>query len=129
MASSYRVDRVRELLLREFSDIVMHLKDPRVGMVTVMDVELSRDLRYAKMFVSVVGGPEEREQAVLGLQNALGYIRREIGRRVRLRHVPEITVVYDDTPERAVRLIRLIDSLSDGGDREDERAEDPSSDR
>lgn len=112
MASTHRVNRVRGMLTREFSDIIMRLADPRIRLVTVVDTELSKDLRYAKMFVSLIGSPEEQQEAMAALENALGYIRREVAKRVQLRIVPEIRVVYDHTIERATRLTALIDSLN-----------------
>jgi len=118
MASSYRVNRIRELLLRELSDIVAHLKDPRVRLVTVVDTQVSKDMRYAKMFVSLIGTPEEQREATAALENAMGYIRREIAQRVRLRYVPEIRVIYDNTLERAARITALIDSISENEDRD-----------
>jgi len=114
MASPYRINRIRELLLREFSDIVVHLKDPRIRLVTVVDTEISKDLRYAKMFVSVLGSKEEQREATAALENALGYIRREVARRIQLRHTPEIRVIYDDTTERAARVTALINHLGLG---------------
>lgn len=109
MATPHRVDRVRELLLRELSDIIQRLKDPRVRLVTVVDTEISRDLRQATIYVSLIGSPEEQRQAIEGLTHALGFIRREVGQRIELRHVPELRVVYDGTAERALRISALID--------------------
>jgi len=63
MGSPYRINRVRELLLRELSDIVSQLKDPRIHLVTVVDTEVSRDMKYAKMFVSLMGSKEEQQEA------------------------------------------------------------------
>jgi ribosome-binding factor A len=99
-------------LQRELSDIVGRLRDPRVGFVTVMDVELSPDLHYATMFVSVLGGEAQRREALEALEGSLGYIRREVAQRVRLRQAPEISVRYDDTSERAARVSAVINSLS-----------------
>ncbi|MEW6754810.1 MAG: 30S ribosome-binding factor RbfA [Candidatus Latescibacterota bacterium] len=112
MASHQRTNRLRELLLREVSDIVMRLQDPRVRKVTVVDTELSRDLRYAKVFVSLIGTPQEQREATQALENALGYIRHEVAQRVKLRFVPELRVVYDSSIERAARVTRLIDSVT-----------------
>jgi len=116
MASTHRVNRVRGMLTRELSDIIMRLKDPRVRLVTVVDTELSKDLRYARVFVSVIGSPEERQEAMEGLENALGYIRREVASRIQLRITPEISIAYDPTIERAARITALIDSLNHDGD-------------
>ena len=109
--ASYRASRVRGQLLRELGDIVGRLHDPRLGFVTVMDVELSKDLHYATMFISVLGDEEAQREAVEALEGALGFIRREVAQRIRLRQVPEITVRYDDTSERAARVNAIIDSI------------------
>ena len=109
--ASYRVSRVREQLQRELGDIVGRLRDPRLGFVTVMDVELSKDLHYATMFVSVLGDEEAQREAVEAIEGALGFIRREVAQRIRLRQVPEIAVRYDDTSERAARVNALIESI------------------
>ncbi|HJP30706.1 MAG TPA: 30S ribosome-binding factor RbfA [Candidatus Latescibacteria bacterium] len=114
--ANYRVSRVREQLQRELGDIVGRLRDPRLGFVTVMDVELSNDLHYATMFVSVLGEEEAQREAVKALESALGHIRSELARRIRLRQAPEITVRYDDTSERAARVGALINEIPPLGD-------------
>ena len=86
--------------------------------VTVVDLEVSRDLRQAKVYVSMIGGAEEQQQAVKALQKALGFIRREVAARVSLRYAPELTVNYDDTAERASRVDALFNSLRDGDEQE-----------
>ena len=111
--ASYRLSRVRELLLRELSDIIQRMKDPRVGFVTVMDVEVTRDLKKATMFVSVVGDEQAKKEATEALQKALGHIRHEVAQRVELRHVPELEVVYDETSERAARVSALLDRIQE----------------
>ena len=116
MASSHRVQRVRLQLLRELGVIVQRLRDPRLGFVTVMDVEISSDdLSHATLFVSVLGDAEEQEHAIAALESALGYIRRELARRLTIRHVPELAVRYDHTSERAARVGALIDGLPGAG--------------
>ena len=110
MGVSHRVSRVRESLYREFSDIVRNLRDPRIRSATVVDAEVSRDLKHARMFVSVLGSEEEKEEAVVALENALGHIRHEIAQRISMRQIPEVRVVYDDTSERAARLTVLIET-------------------
>ena len=108
MGSPYRVNRVKEMLRRELSDIVQHLGDPRVVMLTVVEVELSKDLKTAKVFVSVLGDQEQQDAAMEGLQQALGFVRREVAKRVSMRQVPEFSVVYDRTTERAARVGALL---------------------
>ncbi len=111
MASEHRVGRVREMLVREVSGVVGRLRDPRVRMVTVVDADVTRDLRYATVFVSVIGNETERRHAFEALESAVGHIRSEVARRVRLRQMPEIRLQYDQSLERAARVTALIDSL------------------
>ena len=111
MATPHRVNRVRESLLRELSDIVRRLRDPRARFATVVDAEVSRDLKHARMLVSVLGSEEEKVEATEALQNAASYLRRELAQRMQLRYVPEISVEYDDTSERAARITSLLDSM------------------
>ncbi len=116
MASSHRVQRVRLQLLRELGEIVQRLRDPRLGFVTVMDVEIpSDDLSHATLFISVLGDATEQEHAMAALESALGYIRRELARRLTIRHVPELAVRYDHTSERAARVNAIIDGLPGTG--------------
>ncbi len=104
-----RTDRVRETLKREISEILIRdVKDPRLGFVTITDVEMSADMRYATVFVSVYGAKKKQQETIKGLTSAARYIRREIGDRVRLRHTPEIRFELDPTIERADKLSRLI---------------------
>lgn len=108
MGSPYRINRVAELLRRELSDIVQHLGDPRVLMLTVVEVELSRDLKSAKIFISALGDQEQQDAAMAALRQALGFVRREVARRVSMRQVPEFSLVYDRTSERAARVGALL---------------------
>ena len=94
----------------------MQLKDPRVRLITVVDTEISRDLHYAKVFVSALGNEEEKQAAVAALHNAMGFIRRQVAQRIELRVVPELRFIYDNTIERATSLTAMIDRLkNDGG--------------
>ena len=112
MGAPHRVNRVRESLHREFSDIVRNLKDPRIRLTTVVDTEVSPDLKHARMFVSVLGSEDEKREAIAALENALGHIRREVGHRITMRQIPEVSVAYDDTSERAARLTALIEKTT-----------------
>ncbi len=106
-----RSDRVGDQMQRELADLIrLEVKDPRVGMVTLSGVEVSRDLAHAKVFFTQLGGEEKGREAEQGLNNAAGYLRRELGARMRLRTVPQLRFVYDDTPERGARISALIDS-------------------
>lgn len=84
------------------------LKDPRIGFVTVTGVELSPDLRSGKVFYSVMGTDEEKEETAAGLQAATGFLKREVAKALQLRWVPELRFVYDDTIERGARIEELL---------------------
>src|SRR6056297_355537 len=93
-----RVRRLEELLKEEISQIIMReVKDPRIGFVSLTDVEVSGDLRHAKVFVSVYGSDEEKEETMEGLKQATGFIRKLIGERIKIYHIPEIIFRYDDS--------------------------------
>ena len=116
MASPQRINRVRAQLLRELSDIVKRMKDPRVQFVNISDVELSQDMGYAKIFISLIGEEEDREECLAGMRNGLGFIRREIAQRLSLRYAPQLSIHYDETQERAARVNSLINSLGEERD-------------
>src|SRR4029079_435937 len=93
-----RPNRVGEQMKKELGDIISRkLKDPRVGFVTVTDVEVSGDLQIAKVYISVLGDQEVREETLKGLTKAKGFIRAEIGQRIRLRKTPEIFFEFDES--------------------------------
>ncbi|MDD4980393.1 MAG: 30S ribosome-binding factor RbfA [Candidatus Omnitrophica bacterium] len=109
-----RYDRVSEALKREIG-IIIHdeLNDPRLGFVTIMRVELTEDLRYAKVFFSVLGQEEERKKSKEALDSALGFIRRLIGQRIRLRLVPEIIFYEDRSAEYSVRIEEVLNEIKE----------------
>lgn len=113
-----RAARMREEFKREASDILLKMKDPRIGFVSVTDVEISRDLRHAKVFVSIYGDEEEKTNTLEALMHAQGFVRSEIGQRIRMRHTPEVTFRLDDSIERGDRINRLLRSVAaeEGGD-------------
>lgn len=116
--TSQRVARLREEVKKEASDIIRKLKDPRVGFVTVTDVEVTGDMRHARIYVSILGNPASKDDTMAALANATGFIRTEIGSRIRLRHTPEIQFAFDDSMERGARifeLLRQVDQKSDQG--------------
>ena len=119
-----RTLRVGEQIRRELAELIRNeVKDPRVGMVTISDVEVTKDLAHAKVFFSVLGSESDVAASAEGLHRAAGFLRRELGKVMRLRVVPELRFVYDDTQERGTRLSALIDQAV----RED-RAKHPESD-
>ena len=114
MATSRRVSRVAELIKREVSQMLLQdIKDDRVGagMVSVTDVDVSGDLQHAKIYVSIYGTDEARAQTMAGLKSATGYIRSELGHRVRLRRTPEVVFQEDRSIERGTRVLSLLDQI------------------
>lgn len=110
--SSTRVERVKRQILRETTLILKEdLKDPRIGFVTVTSVELSPDLRVAKIFVSIMGETSEQEQTLKVLKNAAGYVRTQIGHRIRLRYTPEIIFLQDTSMEYVDRIFKILDDI------------------
>ncbi|ASC73770.1 Ribosome-binding factor A [Halomicronema hongdechloris C2206] len=115
MATSRRVARVASLIKQEVSQMLMSgIKDDRVGagMVSITDVAVSGDLQHAKIFVSIYGTEAARAETMEGLRAATGYVRRELGQRVRLRRTPEILFREDRSVERGTRVLSLINQLS-----------------
>lgn len=115
MATERRVSRVASLIKREISQMLLHdIKDDRVGagMVSVTDVEVAGDLQHAKIFVSIYGTDEARSQTMKGLKSATGFVRSELGHRVRLRRTPEIVFVEDISIERGSRVLSLLNQLN-----------------
>lgn len=102
---------------QEISDIILHdLKDPRIGFVTVTSVSCTEDLREAKIYVSVMGDEQSVRDTLAGLGHALGFVRREIGRRIRLRFTPEISFALDTSLEYSDRIRRILDTIHDEKD-------------
>ncbi|MBE9182602.1 30S ribosome-binding factor RbfA [Oculatella sp. LEGE 06141] len=115
MATDRRVARVAELIRREVSQLLLSgIKDDRVGagMVSVTDVNVSNDLQHAKIFVSIYGTDEAKAETMQGLKSATGYVRSELGHRVRLRRTPEVIFLEDDSIERGTKVLSLINRLS-----------------
>jgi ribosome-binding factor A len=105
-----RMRRVNELMREVIgSAISTELEDPRIGFVTVTSVETSPDLRSARVFVSVLGGPEERQATLAGLRSSHGVLQAAVARQVRLKRTPTLSFHYDETPERGVRISRLLE--------------------
>jgi ribosome-binding factor A len=104
-----RTLRIGEQIRRELADQIRKLKDPRVGMVTITDVEVSKDLSHAKIFYTVFGEEQEIKDTQTGLQNAAGFLRRELGRVLKVRITPNLHFFYDDTQLRGNKIDQLID--------------------
>ncbi|GER65667.1 ribosome-binding factor A [Weizmannia acidilactici] len=111
---SLRASRVGEQMKKELSDIIgRKLKDPRVGFVTVTDVEVTGDLQQAKVFITVLGDDEKKKETLAGLEKAKGFIRSEVGNRIRLRKTPELFFEIDESIEYGNRIETLIKKIHD----------------
>lgn len=115
--SGYRQDRVAEDIKREIIAVMRELKDPRVKdkMLTVVRVEVSSDLSFAKVYVSALEGIDSAKEAVKGLVSATGRIRREVGSRLRLRKTPELKFIADDSVEHGMEIFKKIEKISRSG--------------
>src|SRR5436190_2385402 len=117
-----RKERLEQLLRREISDIIRReVNDPRIGFVTVTDAEVTKDLSYAKVFVSVLGTSEQQEATLKGLNSATRFIRGEFGHRIKLRQVPEISFRFDTSIQQGARIHELLEQVKqeetpDGGE-------------
>jgi len=109
-----RSERLGDLLLDFVSRLLSReINDPRVGVVTLTGAEVSRDLKYARIYFSSLGGEEARADVLSGLKSTTGFIRAKIGREMKLRFVPTIEFVYDDTQGKAQRIEQLLQQVKD----------------
>ena len=125
VATGRRVSRVASLIKQEISQMLLHgIKDNRVGigMVSVTDVNVCGDLQHAKIFVSIYGSDQVRSETMAGLRSATGYVRSELGHRIRLRRTPEVIFIEDRSLERGTEIISLLNQLSQ--ERQQEETED-----
>jgi len=104
------IERLKKVILRKASDVILYqLHDPRLGFVTLSKVDLTDDLRYATIYYSVIGDDAERSKTGHALENARGYIQKEIARALQTRVTPHIRFKYDESIEGALRIARKID--------------------
>lgn len=105
-----RINRISEEMRKELSSLILNeLKDPRLSkMISVTSVNVTKDLSYAKVFVSVLGNEEEKKEAIKGLKSAAGFMRREISHRMQLRYTPEILIELDNSIEHGIYISKLI---------------------
>jgi ribosome-binding factor A len=104
-----RSERVQELLLEEISKLIQHdLKDPRIGFVTVTRIELSDNLKNAKVFVSIMGSEEQKENSIEGLNSAKGFIRSSLGKNLYLKHIPELHFKLDKAADHVEKITKII---------------------
>ena len=108
--TSQRAQRVGDQIQRELAELLrLHVKDPRIGMVTITAVEVSPDLSHAKIFFTHLAGAEHSTSAVEALQHSAGYLRSELAHRFKLYSVPQLHFAYDDSIESGLKLSKLID--------------------
>ena len=113
MVHSHRQEKLGEQIAEDISDLIRtRVKDPRIGFVSVTRVEVSGDLRHAKVFVSVMGSPEERKETMEGLNKEWGFLRHELASRLTLRYMPEIAFKLDNSIEEGSRVLELIKQVS-----------------
>ena len=113
-----RSERISDQMKREIADILMRkIKDPRIGFVTVTGVDVAQDLKNAKVFVSVYGG--DKEESLKGLRSATPFIRSELGKRIRMRCIPEIIFRFDGTVEQGAHIMELLRSIEVGKEHKD----------
>ena len=112
-----RSERIAEEIRKEVATMLFgEIHDPRIGFVTITKAQVSKDLRQAKVYFSMIGNDEEKEKTMEGLQSASGYMRREIGKRLKLRYFPEITFKFDDSLEYASRIEKIIKEIKSGSE-------------
>lgn len=113
---SLRNERVRKTMMKEIADIIQkNIKDPRIaGVISIIDIEMSHDNSYAKVYFSVFASDEAKRQTIEALDDNTSRIRYEIGKRIRLRHTPELRFIPDDSLERGTKVTELINKISRG---------------
>ena len=109
MSNQLRVEKLQELIKQEVGKmLLMDIKDSRIGFVTVTGVEMTGDLREAKIYVSIMGNDEQIKSSLEGLNSALGFIRREIGKRIKIRFTPEISFALDKSLDYSEHIQKLL---------------------
>jgi len=110
-----RTTRIDELLRQEMGSILARdVEDPRIGFATIISIETTPDLRHAKVLVSVIGQPEDRKTTLNAMGRAMPFVRHELGKRLRIKRIPEFHLELDDTLERGTRVLHLLDELEAG---------------
>ncbi|MBO2945710.1 30S ribosome-binding factor RbfA [Paenibacillus sp. F411] len=109
-----RTGRVGEQIKKELSQLIQtELKDPRIGFITVTGVDVTSDLSQAKIYLSVLGDQEQKAASLKGLEKANGFLRSELGKRIRLRHVPELIFKFDESIEYGSRIEKLLGEIGE----------------
>jgi ribosome-binding factor A len=116
---SDRIRRVNEAVRAVVAEAVGELKDPRIGLVTITGVSVSRDLREGTVYVAVHGSERAQERTLAGLESAHAYLQMRVARELRLKRTPQLSFEYDPSVERGIRMTKLIDELAPGGATDD----------
>lgn len=107
-----RQEKIQRLLKTEVSDILRReFKDPRLGFVTVTDAEISADLRHARIFVSVMGSPEDRETNMAVLKGSARFVRQELGKRIQMKVLPDLEFRLDTSIDQGIRMLELLERI------------------
>ena len=119
--ATYRLDRISEEFKKELAEIIRDLKDPRLhtGLLSVVKVSVTKDLKFAKAYVSVLGSREAQDAAIKGLGSAAGFIRKEIGHRLNLRVTPEFTFLADDSIRHGAHINQILHEILPAASEED----------
>jgi len=114
---SQRINRINEDVKRELADIFRTLKDPRIApLVSIVRVDVSGDLSYAKIYVSAIGSENATENTVKGLKSAAGYIRKELSERLHIRKTPELKFIADGSISHGAEISRILKDIDDGNE-------------
>ena len=121
-----RLGRISEEVRKVASEIIASgLKDPRINpMTTVTNVEVTRDLRYAKIYVSVLGDDREKDETIKGLENAKGFLRREISSKIDLRYTPEPMFFLDESIEKGIYMSKLIEEVNKNSREQEDKTDE-----
>ncbi len=118
MASESRAVRVAEVVRAEIAQLLAKgLKDPRIGFVSIMAVKMSSDLQYASVYVSLYGSDKEKRDSLIGLRRSAGWVRRELGRRLKLRLTPEVRFFEDTTLDDVFHLEKVFEEIKESDER------------
>lgn len=120
MKKTHRMTRINDEIVKELATLIqMELKDPRLNtMTSIVKADTSQDLKYCKVYISVLGNEDQKQQVLMGLKNAKGFLRKQLAGSINLRNTPELTFVLDDSLEHSMKIEQLIQQISakEGGD-------------
>lgn len=119
----HRLQRIQELLRTEIMNLILHeIKDPRIGFITITEVDVSKDLHYAKVYFSTLGGKSQREKTLQGLQSAAAFLRTQLAHNLTLKFTPELHFFFDDSFERAEHITKLLSNIHHEDDNDNSSA-------